>query len=242
MEKVSFTAAYGGERMQAYLFLPKRARKPYQAVVFWPGAGAEMVASSERGRGLLYRSTFDFVVRDGRAVIYPVLKGTYERGGGKAGAADYFANLDEKFANSSDMHVMDAKDVSRSIDYLESRDDIDRDRIAFMGYSWGAMMGSLPCACEKRVKTGILLSGAMAFPLVAGWAARVTIPMLMINGRFDYLGFERTQLPLFRAFATPAQHKRQLVYETDHGLSGFEKEVVAGSLGWLDTYLGPVAR
>ena len=37
MEKVSYAAAYGGERIPAYLFLPKNAKPPYQVVVVFPG-------------------------------------------------------------------------------------------------------------------------------------------------------------------------------------------------------------
>ena len=35
-EKVSFDAAYGGERVPAHLFLPKNASPPYQTVVYFP--------------------------------------------------------------------------------------------------------------------------------------------------------------------------------------------------------------
>ena len=37
-EKVSFQAAYGNERVIAYLYLPKNAEPPYQVVTFFPGA------------------------------------------------------------------------------------------------------------------------------------------------------------------------------------------------------------
>ena len=36
----AFDAAYGNERMSAYLFLPKKAKPPYQTVLYFPGAGA----------------------------------------------------------------------------------------------------------------------------------------------------------------------------------------------------------
>lgn len=35
-QKVTFKAAYGNERMSAYLFLPKKGSPPYQTVVFFP--------------------------------------------------------------------------------------------------------------------------------------------------------------------------------------------------------------
>src|SRR4029079_13811790 len=37
-QKVSFTAAYGGERMLAYVYLPKNAKPPFEPVILWgPG-------------------------------------------------------------------------------------------------------------------------------------------------------------------------------------------------------------
>ncbi|MHC4146837.1 MAG: protein kinase domain-containing protein [Planctomycetota bacterium] len=39
-EKITFDAAYDGERMIAYLFVPTSAEPPYQAVVYWPGSSA----------------------------------------------------------------------------------------------------------------------------------------------------------------------------------------------------------
>ena len=39
-ETVSFAAAYGGERVLAYLFLPRGAEPPYQTVVWYPGDDA----------------------------------------------------------------------------------------------------------------------------------------------------------------------------------------------------------
>ena len=39
MEKVSYAAAYGDERIPAYLFLPKNAKPPYQVMVLFPGVG-----------------------------------------------------------------------------------------------------------------------------------------------------------------------------------------------------------
>src|SRR6185369_17330910 len=36
--KVSYDAAYGEERLSAYLYLPTHVKPPYQAVVFFPSA------------------------------------------------------------------------------------------------------------------------------------------------------------------------------------------------------------
>jgi dienelactone hydrolase len=239
LEKISFTAAYGGERMLAYLFLPKSVPPPYQTVVFWPGAVVVVMASSENGRNLPYGSYFEYLVKDGRAVLYPVLKGSFERGGIPGGNVIEVAR---RIFQSNDLLAMQIKDISRSIDYLQSRPDIAGDRIGFLGVSGGAFTGPLACASENRISVAVLLGAGLQFPIIANWARRVTIPVQMDNGRFDYSPVEESQLPLFRVFATPPEHKRHLLWDSDHMISGFEKEVIAKNLEWFDKYLGPVRK
>ena len=72
---VVFDAAYGGERMRAHLFLPKNGSPPYQTVVFFPAGDAFLLPSS-RDMSLAWAN---FIIRSGRAFLYPVYKGTYER-------------------------------------------------------------------------------------------------------------------------------------------------------------------
>jgi tRNA A-37 threonylcarbamoyl transferase component Bud32 len=73
-EKVSYRAAYGDERIPAFLYLPRNARPPYQAVLWAPGGYAYVLRSSETGLPTEY---FKFLLRTGRAVLYPVYKGTF---------------------------------------------------------------------------------------------------------------------------------------------------------------------
>ena len=74
-EKVSFSAAYGDERVPAFLFLPKNAKPPYQALVYHPSAGA--VSSTFASMEGFNR--MEFIIRSGRAVIYPIYIGTFDR-------------------------------------------------------------------------------------------------------------------------------------------------------------------
>ncbi|MBI1792212.1 MAG: protein kinase, partial [Acidobacteria bacterium] len=75
-QKVSFNAAYGGERITAYLFLPKAGPAPFQVVAYHASAGAYGAPSSAN---LVEMERIDFIIRSGRALLYPVLKGMYER-------------------------------------------------------------------------------------------------------------------------------------------------------------------
>ena len=86
-----------------------------------------------------------------------------------------------------------SKDLSRSIDYLETRPDIDHRRLAYEGYSAGAAMGAILPAVENRIKAVVLLSPGFyldkCFPEVdqLNFAPRMKVPLLMLNGRFDFI-------------------------------------------------------
>ena len=72
------------------------------------------------------------------------------------------------------------------------------------------------------------------------YAPRVTVPNLMLNGRYDYaFPVETTQLPMFELLGTPTEHKRHVLFDSYHVVprNGGIKEV----LDWLDEYLGPVS-
>src|SRR6201996_5967239 len=70
VEKVSFDAAYGGERVTAYLFLPKAASPPFQVVVYFPDAAAAHMRSTAEGFPS-WLPAFDFIIKSGRAVLFP---------------------------------------------------------------------------------------------------------------------------------------------------------------------------
>src|SRR5260370_31418376 len=73
-EKVSYRAAYGDERIPAFLYLPRNARPPYQAVLWVPGGYAYVLRSSETETAL-WTEYYKFLLRTGRSVLYPVSKG-----------------------------------------------------------------------------------------------------------------------------------------------------------------------
>ncbi len=232
-EKVTFRAAYGNERMAAYLFLPKSAQPPYQTVVFFPWASAIFTPSSAN---LVCLEWLDFVIKSGRAVMYPVYQGTYER---------QIPQVTSDIAGR-DLTVMRVKDLSRSIDYLETRPDIRKDQLGYYGASLGANFGPF-LGLESRIKAAVLADGAFpsgrrrpeADPI--NFAPRVKIPVLMINGRYDFLQLlDKLQKPMFRWFGTPEKDKRHVVLDTTHYAMVARNEVVREVLGWLDKYLGPV--
>ncbi|NIN93158.1 SUMF1/EgtB/PvdO family nonheme iron enzyme, partial [bacterium] len=79
-ERITFDAAYGGERVIAILFLPKNTAPPYQTVIYVPGVQAQWRNSSqELDKVREFQVFLSFIVKNGRAALYPVYKGTMER-------------------------------------------------------------------------------------------------------------------------------------------------------------------
>jgi len=233
-EKISYRAVYGGERIPAFLFLPRNATAPYQTVVFFPSSQAQLVRSSEE----LDMRFLDFVIRSGRAVLFPIYKETYER----------LSAPDEKRGPNfrRDMVIAWSKDLGRSLDYLETRTDIDRQKLAFYGMSLGAIDGVELVAMEDRFQTAVFLSGGFRFIRVPpeiepiNFAPRVKVPTLLLGGRQDLAHpLETAQKPLFQLLGTPEKDKRHYVFEGGHVAPRIEP-IIKEILDWLDRYLGPV--
>jgi eukaryotic-like serine/threonine-protein kinase len=235
-EKITYNTAYDNQRMAAYLFLPKNVKPPYQTVVFSPSA---RVLALHDSRNLGDVTFFDYIVQSGRAVLYPIYYGTYERQGSTAwpGSAEWISYL-----------AKNSKDLGRSIDYLDTRSDIDKSRIAYLGVSMGSAFGVIyATTAQSRLKTVIFLDGGyFLFQQPPGgdqanFAPRLKVPVLMVNGRYDYdFPPRQSQDPLFRMLGTPDADKRQVLFDTPHDVREQHAELVKVVLGWLDKYLGRV--
>ncbi|MHC4567682.1 MAG: protein kinase domain-containing protein [Planctomycetota bacterium] len=239
-EKIVYNAAYNNEKITAYLFLPKKIKPFYQPVLYFPGSGARRRPSSETLRDA---APIHFVIKSGRAVLYPVYKGTYER---------RFVDgtpSPRKRPNDYRQWVRQlAKDVGCSIDYLASRGDMDMDKLTYYGLSWGAFQGPIYMVAErKRIKYGILLGGglideglyeARVDPI--NYLGHVEAPALMIGGTMDAIfPHETSQQPMFDLLGS--KDKEFETYEGGHGLFGLvSTQVKSKVLKWLDEHLGPV--
>ena len=138
-ERVTFDAGYGGERAIAYLFLPRAATAPVPCVVVMP-SGSTLL---RKGSGESIRPEA-YILRSGRAMLYPIFKHTFER---FEHAPTY------QPVETRDAVVAWRKDLGRSLDYLESRADIDSKKLGYIGYSMGsevAPIGTRPGEAVRR--------------------------------------------------------------------------------------------
>ncbi len=150
-ERVSYRAAYGNERVPAYLFLPKNARHS-------PTKGSSTCRARRRCSRATARTcvtrptTTTSSSADGRC-IYPIYAGTYERNTGQT------STWPQKTRAYEEWMVKVSNDARRALDYLQSRRDIRTDDIAYLATSWGAAVGTRTLAIEPRFKTAVLLDG-----------------------------------------------------------------------------------
>lgn len=236
-ERIEMDAGYGGERLTVLIFLPRGGAAPHQTVLFFPGSGDLYAESSSD----LKPGQVEFVVRSGRALVYPIYKGTFERG------SDLRSDIQDESNRWRDHIVAWSKDLRRSVDYLETRDDFDLERLGYISISWGSAMAPVMLALEDRVKTAVLIVGGLlmqrAQPMADpfNFLPRVDQPTLMINARWDsFYPLETSGRPLFDNLGSPEGQKELIVIDASHGVFSYDRNrVVAESLEWLDTYLGP---
>ena len=232
-EKVTIAAAYGHERVPMYVFIPKSARPPYQTVIWYPGSYDYLLPSSDQLPLQIY---WDFLPKTGRAFVYPVYEGFMERRldtGPPEGLA------------FRDVMIQQSKDLGRVIDYLETRSEVDRTRLAYYGFSAGASDALPMLAIESRLRALVLLSAGFGFsstPEVdsVNFVPRIRTPLLMLSGRFDFLSPPDVQRRLFAMFGTREVDKRYVVFESGHVPA--RTDLIREILDFLDARLGPVAR
>jgi eukaryotic-like serine/threonine-protein kinase len=234
-QKITYTATYGNEQASTYLLLPKKFKPPLQTVLYFPGDGALFLPTFP----LSPTSSLDAILRSGRAVLYPVYKGTYERPDGTKGSGPY------PTSTYRDHVIMWAKDALRAIDYTETRPDLDHGKLAYYGYSWGSGLGGIIPAVDPRIRVCIFALGGLDFqrPLPEvdniNFLPRVKQPVLMLNGRYDFMyPVESSQEVFFQLLGSRNDQKKHLLYDTSHNLP--RNEFIKETLNWLDQYLGPV--
>jgi dienelactone hydrolase len=234
-QKVTFNAAYGNERMSAYVYLPRNSKPPFQTVVFFPGSYAVVARSSKN----LELFGCDFIIKSGRALVYPIYESHYERGDG------LLSDDPDETARYRDHVIYWRKDLGRTIDFLETRKDLNLEKLAYYGLSTGAYLGNILPAVESRIRVAVLLGGGFEFakkmPEVdeLNFAPRVKVPTLLVDGRYDwFFPLETSQNVMFRFLGTPEKDKRHAVLEGGH-IPSYE-QMVKEILDWLDKYQGPV--
>lgn len=232
-ERIEIDAAYDGERIILYLYLPKTAKPPYQTLVYFRNATSIRPASSEK----FAHAPHSFIMKSGRALVHPVVKGTFERWDG---LESWTSKPTQKYAEFLKKWV---KDYLRTMDYVETRAELDASKIGYIGDSWGGFNGLIIPAVEPRLKLSVCYVGGLSMQRAPpevdqiSYIARVTLPVLWLSGRFDPIfPLHDSAEPAFRHLGTAAENKRHVIYNTGHSLP--RQEQIRETLDWLDQHFG----
>ena len=245
---IDFTyASTGGERVDARLVIPD-GRGPFPGIILQHG-----------GVGTLEDMVFyarDFA-RYGAASI--MITNPYRRPGGYV-ITQYMGNTWPLFTERDvDIKIQMIHDLRRAVDVLVQRPEVDPQRLAFLGVSFGGTMGGLLAGVEDRLAAYVLVVGdgglvehtadpgedGLNLHFSEDWAALMwpTEPLHFIGRAAPAAllfqnGVHDTYVPphdAIRFHAAASEPKTVLWYDAGHNLPW---KFVSDAAKWLQPYLG----
>lgn len=233
---------YGnGEPLVIYVFRPRGGRPPFQTIVYGPPGNSVRPGLQNRDAVQGQVSNFNYLLKGGRAVVLPIWDYTYERW------APPSRDPATRSGGQRARAILWYRDMVDTLNYLETLDELSSEKIAYVGYSFGAAwIGQIVSALEPRIATSIFVSGGLVHsrqqnPFIDGinFVPRITQPVLQLNGQYDHLfPYEESAVRHFKLLGTPAEQKKLVTYDAGH--IGFpENQMVAEIADWLDQYQGP---
>ena len=206
LERITYNGV-GGDRVIAYLFLPRHGRGPFQTMVYVPSSAAFFASPVP----ILAEQELGPLIRGGRAVFTIVMKGMIER----ESPPDYQRPAPNSVAFRDEM-VANATELRLGLDYLATRDDIDMNALVYVAASWGAGSRLVFAATDPRFKAAILIGAGIderlqpTLPEASSinFAPHIPGPKLMVNGREDEEHPWRTRAqPLWNLLSEPKELK-----------------------------------
>ena len=248
MEKVYFVSEMG-QHIPGLFWIPKGVKPPYKVVIVVDDKGKAAVAESD---------LVDKILKTGHAVLSVDLRGRGETLGkiNNGDRTNNFAFATVSMSWGEPLSGRRAFDISRTIDYLETRDDISFDDLTLIGNGSEALSALLATAKDQRIKK-LAMNGYLSSFVsqirpekVSSWEEwlKVWNPMAMNTGYLNAgeytidLGavipgvLQEADIPDILSLVAP---RKVLVCDLkDKGLkefgSVFEKRLqAAGSTSWL---------
>lgn len=144
-------------------------------------------------------------------------------------------------------------DLRRAVDFIETREELDPERIGYYGISLGGIIGTVFCGVEKRIKVPVIVLAGGQLDLlfkekIASSEAKNFVsfidpmnfveqisprPLLMINAKNDEVVPPEMSKLLFERAKEP---KEIIWYDAKHRDAPLDK-VYGDGLQWFNTYL-----
>ncbi len=229
-------------RVTALLSLPEQVSRPVPVVLLLHGLGD--------------RKTVDYIEAGNKYLLdagYAVMRIDICNHGDRK-VYDYDFDLTDGLRYwTRDMVAQTVFDLRRAIDFIETRPELDADKVGFMGISLGGITGTIFCGVDPRVKVPVIILAGGQLNLMFGEKAlsqktkdflsvidpinfvRMISPrpLLMINASHDDVIPPVTSKLLYRKAKKP---KKIIWYPAKHHTLPIDKTYPAG-IKWLDKYL-----
>ena len=238
-EKIVFTGIRDS-RVPAYLAVPTNGKGPFPCVVQMHGytgnKGEWYVDDSYYSGGKVTKALI--------AAGYAVFSIDAQYHGERLAFNDYETagtlNNPGHIHRLYDMIVQTVVEYRRGIDYLETRPEIDANRIGVFGYSMGGMTAFLLTGCEPRVKTTVACvawrifdppeSPVAPYNFAKGVDGR---PFLMLMATGDQHYTVEQAKALFELVDSPVKDLR--FFESNHQLPA--GQYIPQAAGWFKEHL-----
>lgn len=239
VERITLPTGYDNTSFALQLLLPAKRQSPPGVIFYMPHAGEFIVpVTTSAFDPKIGGVPMDFLLQSGWALAVVAFDGAYER--------QWSVERSRSTSVAEGVRLRQRhwrEELGRAIDYLETRDDVDTSRIGWFGISFGAAAMLPLLAVERRIGAAVLYSGGLgsfsglsASEQPYNYMPRVTQPVLMLNGHWDIDSSPAAQQRLFDLLGTPADLKKQVLFEAGHGnLPRFQVEREA--VEWFDRHL-----
>jgi dienelactone hydrolase len=208
------SAAEHASQIRAWLFVPKNRPAPRPAVITLHQTlpqGKDEPAGIKASLPWMTHATY--YAERGYVTLAPDAIGYGERTAGGTGRTGFeLADAAPILDRYQDMTLLGLMlyDVTRCVDYLETRDDVDGQRIGVLGHSQGGFLVNMVLGLEPRLKVGVASCGYGLFRkdelFPERWAAKNSayLPRLSLYAE------DRDALPIdflqIMALAAPRPH------------------------------------
>jgi hypothetical protein len=226
----------GADSLLLYFYAPKGVTPPYQTIVYVPGASVFCCQTLAQEM----EWSIGPAIQAGRAVLAVVLTGMLERPFGPG-----YELPSPSSVGFRDLMVQHATELRLGIDYIETREDVDASRLAYVAVSFGAGSRLAFSAVDDRYRSVVYIGGGIDERMKpnlpeadnVNFAPYVSVPKLLINGRSDEEHPWYTRgLPLWNLLTEP----KELVLVDGGGHVVPLEERIPAINGFLDRTLGPV--
>lgn len=223
----------GLERLPLHVYMPKQT--PQAIIIYFPGAGT---LNNETRHEVGYDEMFvvEFA-RSGYVVCWPTFDGTLERRGPGYDWGTVEARL----------RITWAREVGRAVTFMRER--YPKLPLVFAGFSMGGAYGPQAMVTNPGFDAAVLLSaGFHQTPsprpetLEVNFLPRVSVPTLVINGRFDEIfPVHVSQEPFFEQLGRQHNIQKEMrILETGHGIPIDESIEIADA--WLLRVFADIAN